>query len=111
MVHGNRGRKPCNAVPDTLVEAVVRLASDRYAGANHAHLTQLLQEREGIDLSRTTVRRILVRAGMGSPRSRRSPQHRFRRRRMPQEGMLVQIDGSHHAWLEERGRNRTGRNS
>ena len=26
---------------------------------------------------------------MGSPRSRRSSQHRFRRRRMPQEGMLV----------------------
>ena len=22
---------------------------------------------------------------------------------MPQEGMLVQIDGSHHKWLEERG--------
>ena len=49
------------------------------------------------------MRRILVKAGMGSPRSRRSPQHRFRRRRMPQEGMLVQVDGSHHPWLEDRG--------
>ena len=60
----------------------------------------MLREREGIDL---TVRRILVKAGIGSPRSRRSPQHRFRRRRMPQEGMLVQVDGSQHPWLEERG--------
>ena len=42
-------------------------------------------------------------SGLGSPRSRRSPQHRFRRRRMPEEGMLVQIDGSHHPWLEDRG--------
>ena len=42
-------------------------------------------------------RRILTRAGIGSPRSRRSPQHRFRRQRMPQAGMLVQLDGSHHA--------------
>ncbi len=49
------------------------------------------------------MRRILNRAGMGSPRIRRSPRHRFRRRRMPQEGMLVQVDGSHHPWLEERG--------
>ena len=65
--------------------------------------TELLREREAIDLSRPTVRRILTRAGMGSPRSRRSPQHRFRRRRMPQKGMLVQVDGSHHRWLEERG--------
>ena len=37
------------------------------------------------------------------PRSRRSQQHRFRRKRMPQEGMLIQVDGSHHPWLEDRG--------
>ena len=49
------------------------------------------------------MRRILVKAGIGSPRSRRSQQHRFRRRRMPQGGMLVQTDGSQHPWLEDRG--------
>ena len=79
--------------------AVVKLANNTYAGANHTHFTELLRDREGIDLSRPTVRRILAKAGMGSPRSRRSSQHRFRRRRMPQEGMLVQIDGSHHPWF------------
>ncbi len=103
LAHGNRGRRPHNALPKAAVAAVVELAANQYAGANHTHLTELLREREGIDLSRPTVRRILTRAGMGSPRSRRSPQHRFRRRRMPREGMLVQVDGSHHPWLEERG--------
>ena len=82
---------------------MVKLAGNGYAGANHSHFTELLREREGIDLSRPTVRRILVKAGIGSPRSRGSQQHRFRRRRMPQEGMLVQIDGSQHSWLEDRG--------
>ena len=103
LAHGNRGRRPHNAIPEAAAAAVVKLASNHYAGANHTHLTELLREREGIDLSRPTVRRILARASMGSPRSRRSPQHRFRRRRMPQEGMLVQVDGSHHPWLEDRG--------
>ena len=103
LAHGNRGRMPHNAVPEAAAAAVVELVGEHYAGANHTHLTELLREREGIDLSRPTVRRILTRAGMGSPRSRRSPQHRFRRRRMPQKGMLVQVDGSHHRWLEERG--------
>ena len=104
MAHGNRGRRPHNqAVPEAAAAAVVELVGEHYAGANHTHLTELLREREAIDLSRPTVRRILTRAGMGSPRSRRSPQHRFRRRRMPQKGMLVQVDGSHHRWLEERG--------
>ena len=103
LAHGNRGRRPHNAVPEAAAAAVVKLASNGYAGANHSHLTELLREREGIDLSRPTVRRILVKAGIGSPRSRRSQQHRFRRRRMLQEGMLLQIDGSQHPWLEDRG--------
>ena len=103
LAHGNRGRRPHNAVPETAAAAVVKLASNGYAGANHSHFTELLREREGIDLSRPTVRRILVKAGIGSPRSRLSQQHRFRRRRMPQQGMLVQIDGSQHPWLEDRG--------
>ena len=81
----------------------VALARTRYARVNHTHLTELLAEREEIVLGRSTVRRILVGAGMASPRRRRPPLHRVRRQRMSQEGMLVQVDGSVHAWLEERG--------
>jgi len=79
------------------------LALERYDRVNHTHLSELLAEREGLMLSRPTVRRILVRAGLSSPRHRRPPQHRSRRQRMPQEGMLLQLDGSHHLWLEDRG--------
>ncbi len=96
--HGNRGRRPHNALPPALAEAVVR-----YPGANHTDLSELLWEHEGLDLSRFTVRRILQQAGMSSLRRRRPPEHRVRRARMPREGMLLQVDGSHHAWLEERG--------
>ena len=102
LAHGNRGRRPHNATAPGKAAAVVRLATERYEGANHTHLTGLLSERDGIDLSRPTVRRILTKVGIGSPRSRRSPQHRFRRQRMPQAGTLIQLDGSHHAWLEDR---------
>lgn len=103
LVHGNRGRKPANATPDTVIAGVVNLARIRYKGANHTHLSELLGEREGIDIGRTTLRRVLVDAGMESPRRRRPPKHRIRRQRMPREGMLIQLDGSHHRWLEDRG--------
>ena len=103
LAHGNRGRKPRNTVSDDEAKAVVQLASTTYAGANHTHLTELLRDREGIDLSRPTVRRILTRAGISSPRHRRPPKHRVRRQRMPQAGMLVQIDGSFHRWLGDDG--------
>jgi transposase len=39
-----------------------------YAGCNQYHLTDLLAEREGIRISRSTVRRILEDAGISSPR-------------------------------------------
>ena len=83
VAHGHRGRQPPNATPDAVVSDVVRLARTRYEGANHTHLSELLSEREGIDIGRTTLRRILVNAGLSSPRLRRPSKHRVRRQRMP----------------------------
>jgi transposase len=103
LAHGNRGCQPANRILEATRQQVITLAQTRYARLNHTHLTELLAEREGMTLSRSTVRNILVGAGLSSPRHRRPPCHRCRRERMPQEGMLVQIDGSHHRWLEERG--------
>ena len=103
LVHGNQGRKPRNSVPEDVAAAAVILASEKYAGFNHSHLTEVLAEREGIHLSRQTVSRLLNRHGLSSARQHRPPKHRVRRERMPQEGMLLQIDGSHHPWLEHRG--------
>ena len=103
LAHKNRGRLPWNSKDPNLLTRVVELARDRYQGVNHSHLTELLAEREGINLSRSTVRRLLLGNGLMSPKRRRGPCHRCRRQRMPQEGMLVQIDGSHHKWLEDRG--------
>lgn len=103
VAHGNRGRRPANATAEEIRQQVIDLAQTRYVGVNHTHLTELLAEREGIVLSRSSVRNILTSVGMESPRRRRPPRHRIRRARLPQEGMLVQIDGSIHDWLEERG--------
>ena len=99
LAHGLRGVKPANAVPEATRSRVVHLAGTIYHGANHTHLAELLSEREGVDIGRTTLRRILVNAGLASPRGRRPPKHRVRRQRMPREGMLIQLDGSYHRWL------------
>jgi transposase len=103
LVHGNRGRSSHFALASEVRARVVELARGRYAGCNDQHFTELLAEREGLTLSRESVRRVLRAAGIRSPRRRRAPKHRSRRERMPAEGMLLQIDGSRHAWLEDRG--------
>ena len=103
LAHGHRGRRPANATPDAVVADVVHLAGTKYEGANHSHFSELLAEREGIVIGRTTLRRILVNAGLNSPRRRRPPKHRVRRQRMPREGMLIQLDGSYHRLLGKDG--------
>jgi len=103
LVHGNRGRQPAHTLAEETRDSVRGLATGKYAGFNQVHLTEQLGEREGIALSRSSVRRILGAVGIGSPRTRRPPTHRSRRERRGQAGSLVQIDASPHDWLEGRG--------
>jgi len=104
VVHGNRGRRPAHALGDELRDQVRALAAGRYAGVNHTHLAELLAERDGIQIPRSTLADILREVGVHSPRpQKRRSRHRSRRERYPQEGMLLQIDASHHDWLQGRG--------
>ena len=103
LVHGNRGRASPRRLAQATRERILELVETTYFDVNDSHLAELLAEREGIEVSRVTLRRILRGAGRPPRRRRRAPQHRSRRDRMPQEGMLLQTDGSRHDWLGERG--------
>ena len=81
----------------------MELARGKYQGFNDHHLTEKLQEQEKIKLSREKVRRILRAHGIASPKKRRGIKHRSRRERRAAEGMMLQVDGSPHDWLQGRG--------
>jgi transposase len=103
LVHGNRDRAPATRTSEVIRDQVLTLARTQYRDYNDQHFTEELAEQHGIVLSRSTVRRIRRRAKLDSPRKRRAPRHRSRRERYPQPGMLLQIDGSDHDWVEGRG--------
>jgi transposase len=103
LTHASRGRPSHRRLPDAVRERIVRLARTTYAGFNDHHLCEKLVEREGLSLSRETLRRLLRQQGLGPPRKRRAPAHRHRRVRSARLGELVQLDGSPHDWLQGRG--------
>jgi transposase len=103
IVHGNRGRASPRRLPEATRARIVELAPSRYRGVNDSHLAELLAQDEGIVIGRSSLQRLLRRAGVGTTRRRRAPRYRSHRERMPQAGLLVQIDGSPHDWLEGRG--------
>jgi hypothetical protein len=103
LAHANRGRPSHRRLPKAQTERIMLLARRTYVGFNDHHLCEKLVEREGFSLSRETLRRLLRKNGLGSPRKRRPPAHRQRRVRSARLGELVQLDGSPHDWLEGRG--------
>ena len=62
-----------------------------------------LAERDGIEVSRETVRALRVRPGLHKPRTRKAKRVHALRERRPRFGELVRIDGSPHDWFEGRG--------
>ena len=103
LAHESRGRPSHRRLPQRLRDRILTLVRTRYVGLNDHHLCEKLVEVEGFSLSRETLRRLLRRQGIGSPRQRRVPAHRLRRLRSARTGELVQLDGSAHNWLESRG--------
>jgi len=108
VIHGNRKRKPNNAVDDKVKDLVVELKTKKYGGTNFSHFTELLAEREGIIISQPTAHRILRDAGIASPRKKKKARaHRYRKRK-DCPGMMAQLDASPYRWLGGEGLNLHG---
>ena len=105
VIHGNRGRSPVNRADPAEVARIVALAGPggKYCDLNTCHLQDLLAAEEQIVIGRSTLERLLKQAGVRQPAKSAPPVHRRRRLRRAAEGMLLQIDGSPFAWLEDRG--------
>jgi transposase len=104
MIHKNRGRRSPRRIPDAVQKKILDLVRDGpYHDINDTHLAELLASREGIDLSRERLRRLLRDAKIKAKRPKRHPKYRSRRPRKEAFGMMLQIDGSPHDWLEGRG--------
>jgi len=104
LPHRLRGRPaPRRRLPPDVRARVAALLQSTYAGFNDCHATEKLQEIEGLQLSRASVRRLRRTLGLPAKRQRRGRQVRTRRTPEAQMGSLVQLDASPFAWLETRG--------
>jgi transposase len=66
VIHGNSGKPSNHRAPTELQQKVLQLSQRCYGEFNDTHFTEMLTEREKIELSRETVRKIRRQAGIGS---------------------------------------------
>jgi transposase len=101
LIHKNQGRKPAHAISDNLKKHIVDLKKEKYKGANFTHFRELLQEHEQITISYTALVTLLKEAGEVSPKTRRRYKPHRRRKRKPQEGLLIQMDATPYGWFND----------
>nr|WP_315597766.1 ISNCY family transposase [uncultured Cupriavidus sp.] len=102
LCNQHQGKPGNNQLPPGLESRVRGLIRDSYADFGPTLACEKLRERHGIDLATETVRRIMIDAGFWVPRKLRPPKVHQPRNRRACLGELVQIDGSDHAWFEDR---------
>ena len=101
LVHRGRGKPSNRRMPEKVKAKVLTLYAQRYGDFGPTLAAEKLAERHGLTLSDETLRRWLQAQGVDHFRRRKRP-HRAWRQRKAHVGALIQLDGSHHDWLEGR---------
>lgn len=102
IVHKSRGRQSNRRKPQKLKDKLIELYRQKYKGFGPTLTAEKLSEVEAIQLSDETVRKWLTEAGLWE-KKRKHKTHRQWRQRKQHSGEMVQMDGSHHKWFEDRG--------
>jgi len=102
LIHGNYGRSSNNRTDETVIEKVIELYRKKYNDFGPTFASEKLAEEEKIIISVSVLRRLLIESGDWKG-ARHSKEYRSRRERREHFGELIQFDGSHHKWFEDRG--------
>ena len=103
LVSRQRGRASNNRLAPGERERIAALLRDKYPDFGPTLAVEKLHEREGIVVSAETVRQMQIDMDLWRPKKRRQKRVFQLRERRPRFGELIQIDGSPHAWFEDRG--------
>ena len=102
LIHRSRGRESPRKMPEAMADRIAAIIRTKYPDFSPLLASEKLRERHRIEVSRETVRQVMMAKGLWKRRRFRKEAH-FWRERKHRLGEMVQMDGSHHDWLEGRG--------
>ncbi len=102
LVSKRRGRRSNHRLPDPVRELALTIVRERYRDFGPTLAVEKLAMVHGCAVSRETLRQWMIADGLWVDRRHRLPSPHQPRRRRECLGELVQIDGSEHAWFEDR---------
>ncbi len=100
LVHRNRGKSSNKKFPQEFMENILCLHQQYYYDCGPTFTAELLSKRNNIKISKESLRQLFINCDIPytTRKINSAPCHVWRE---PKQhiGELVQIDGSHHAWL------------
>ncbi|MCJ7488284.1 MAG: ISNCY family transposase, partial [Candidatus Aminicenantes bacterium] len=102
LADGNRGKPSPKRMAQTLVDRIVTLVKARYRDFKPKFAAEKLWKRDKIKVSDEKMRQIMIEAKLWHVHRHKTEVHPWREPKA-HYGEMVQMDGSHHAWLETRG--------
>ena len=102
LVSKRRGNPSNNKISESIKNKVLKLIGSTYTDFGPTFLQEKLIENHDIDLSKETLRQLMISNNLWNTKRRKSARIHQQRERRPQLGELVQIDGSPHDWFEGR---------
>jgi hypothetical protein len=102
LVSRRRAKPSNNRLDSAIANRALAIIRERYADFGPTLACEKLCECHGIHLAKETIRRLMTDAGLWIPRRQRPPKIYQPRARRACLGQLIQIDGSDHAWFEDR---------
>lgn len=103
VIHRSCGRPSNRKLPEALRARAVARVQEGYRDFGPTLAAEYLAKRDGIEVSKETLRQWMIVAGVWKARPRRVREVHTWRPRRACRGELVQWDTSQHAWLEGRG--------
>lgn len=102
LLHKSLGKPSPKRIDENIKKKCLELYAEKYPDFGPTLAAEKLEELDGIKINHETLRRLLIKEGLWS-RKRRRNIHRSRRERRACFGQMLQFDGSHHKWFEQRG--------
>ena len=102
IIHKSRGQPSNRSIPDATRRKILTLFKSTYHDFGPTLASEKLFERDKIEINDETLRLWLIEESIPYKERKKRP-HRQWRERKARFGQMVQMDGSHHAWLEDRG--------
>ena len=85
FIHGNRLKKPVNALDNSISEDIILLYKNKYQDWNFNHFKEFLKKDENIDVSYDFIYKTLTKSGILSPKARKKTKREYAKKKLLQE--------------------------